>query len=65
MPKLKTKKAVRKRFRVTRNGKVIGSASLRRHMLTDRSSKHKRQNRRPQQLDKADRGNIKKMLPYG
>ena len=65
MPKLKTNKAVRKRFRVTKKGKVLGSASLRRHLLTDRSSKHKRQNRNAQHIDDADCLHIKKMLPYG
>lgn len=65
MPKLKTNKAVRKRFRVTKKGKVLGSASLRRHLLTDRSSKHKRQNRKYQRIDNADQLHIKKMLPYG
>ena len=65
MPKLKTKKAIRKRFRVTKNGKVLGSASLRRHLLTDRSPKHKRQNRKYQQIDRADQLHIKKLLPYG
>ena len=65
MPKLKTNKAVKKRFRVTRNGKVLGSSSLRRHLLTDRTSKHKRQNRKTRLIDGTDQLHIKKMLPYG
>lgn len=65
MPKLKTNKAVRKRFRVTPKGKVLGSASLRRHLLTDRSAKKKRQLRRGLAIETVDAGHIKKLLPYG
>lgn len=65
MPKLKTNKAAKKRFRITRNGKVLGSSSLRRHMLTDRSSKKKRQLRRSRELDPADKKRITVMFPYG
>ncbi len=65
MPKLKTNKAVRKRFRVTPKGKVLASASLKRHLLTDRSAKKKRQLRKYQLIDEVDAGHIKKMLPYG
>ncbi len=65
MPKLKTSKSIRKRFRVTKKGKVIGSSSMKRHLLTDRSSKKKRQLRNPKQLDWFDAKHVKKLLPYG
>lgn len=64
MPKAKTKKAVRKRFRITKNKKVLGPKSFRRHMMTDRSSKKKRQLRGMHLVDKTDRKRILNMMPY-
>ena len=65
MPKLKTNKAFKKRFRVTSRGKVLGSRSLRRHMLADRSPKKKRQKRNALQLEGWEAKDVKKALPYG
>lgn len=65
MPKLKTNKAAKKRFRITKNKKVLSSKSLRRHMMTDRSSKKKRQSRRKRHVDPADKKKVFQMLPYG
>ncbi len=64
MPKIKTKKAAKKRFRITKNKKVLMSKSFRRHLLTDRSAKKKRQLRGWKNVDKADAHRVKLMLPY-
>ena len=64
MPKMKTNKAVKKRFRITKNKKVLSTHSLRRHMLTDRSPKKKRQNRGWRLVDPSDRKRILALLPY-
>ena len=45
MPKLKTKQKAAKRFRVTKNGKVLCQKTGRRHLLSDKSPKRKRQMR--------------------
>ncbi|MBS0626465.1 MAG: 50S ribosomal protein L35 [Verrucomicrobia bacterium] len=42
MPKMKTKKAVKARFRVTGTGKLKRTRPGRRHILTKKSSKRKR-----------------------
>lgn len=42
MPKMKTRKAVKKRFKVTGTGKLVRSKPGRRHNLGGKSSKHKR-----------------------
>jgi large subunit ribosomal protein L35 len=63
--KLKTNKAFKKRFRVTKNGKVLACKTLRRHMLADRSTKKKRQARGMQVIDPSDVNRVKKSLPYG
>lgn len=65
MPKMKTNKAVRKRFKITKKGKVMKTSSLRRHILTDRSSKKKRQSRGWSEVDISDKKRIKALLPYG
>ena len=64
MPKLKTNKASKKRFRITKNGKVMAHKSLRRHMMTDRSPKKKRQLRRGLQVEKMHVSAIKMRMPY-
>lgn len=65
MAKLKTRKAVKKRIRVTKKKKILAFATLRRHMLTDRSSKKKRQRRGAQQPDGLKLYAVKRNLPYG
>jgi large subunit ribosomal protein L35 len=65
MPKLKTNKAIKKRFKVTKNGKVLMSRTLKRHMLGDRTSKKKRQARGWQLVDKSDAHRVRWSLPYG
>lgn len=64
MPKIKTNKAAKKRFRVTKNKKVLSPKSFRRHMMTDRTSKKKRQSRGMRHVDPADKKKIQLMLPY-
>lgn len=62
--KLKTNKAAKKRFRITKNKKVLGTKSFRRHMMTDRTSKKKRQLRGWHVVDKTDSKRIQQLLPY-
>ncbi len=63
MPKLKSKKAATKRFRKTANGFKRGQ-SHRRHILTKKPSKRKRQLRRESGVDKTDINRVKQMLPF-
>lgn len=65
MPKMKTNKAVRKRFKLTKKGKLLGGKSGRRHLNVDKSAKQKRQKRGWREIDPADAKRIKVMLPYG
>ena len=65
MPKMKTNKAARKRFKITKSGKVLTTVSFRRHLLTDRSPKKKRQNCGWQEIDKTDKKRVQALLPYG
>ena len=64
MPKIKTKSGAKKRFRVTANGKVPGSAAFLSHNLRRRTPKMKRQARGTMILCDADARIVKKFLPY-
>ena len=65
MPKLKTNKAARKRFKLTATGKILSPQTKRRHLLTDKESGQKRRLRRWVELDRRDKKKIKRLLPYG
>lgn len=47
MPKMKTKRALQGRLRVTGTGKLKRERTGRRHLLTGKSAKSKRQKSRP------------------
>ena len=42
MPKLKTRKAIAKRFKLTKKGKIKRARAFKGHILTKKSSKRKR-----------------------
>lgn len=65
MPKLKTKKAVRKRFKITKKGKVKRSKSSRRHLLTGMSRKRKRKLRHSGIVSHGESRMLKRLMPYG
>ena len=51
MPKMKTRKAVAAKFRVTATGQLKASRPGKRHKLTNKSAKRKRQLSRPGLLE--------------
>jgi large subunit ribosomal protein L35 len=60
----KTKKAVAKRFKVTGTGKVLRGHSSKRHLLSSKSSKRKRQLGKAGLVHKTDIARIKENLPF-
>ncbi len=64
MPKLKTNRGAAKRFKITGTGKIRRNNSHRRHILTKKTTKRKREMRRSGFVSDADRGLVKKLLPY-
>jgi large subunit ribosomal protein L35 len=64
MPKMKTKRGAAKRFKVTGSGRVKRSHAFRRHILTSKNRKRKRQLRRAAMVSPADQKAIKALLPY-
>jgi large subunit ribosomal protein L35 len=61
----KTRKAVRKRFKITARGKVLRAQSSRRHLLGLKRAKRKRQLGKNLVLDKTDEARVKANLPFG
>ena len=62
MPKLKTRKGISKRVRVTRNGKLVRRNSWTSHRLHQKSKTHKRKDHTEQPGSKADRKTVKRAL---
>ena len=60
MPKMKTKSAAKKRFKVTGSGKVVYAQAGKRHGMIKRTNKQIRQLRGTDVLFKTDGDNIKK-----
>ena len=66
MPKMKTKSSAKKRFKLTRKGKVKSGAAFTSHMMTNKPKSMKRKARRTGTLSKADaRIVLRNFLPYG
>lgn len=65
MPKLKTNRAARKRFKVLKSGKIKRKKSFLRHILTSKPHGRKRSLRHRTLVHKADLKAVKQMLPFG
>ena len=64
MPKMKTKSAAKKRFKVTGTGKVKAAVAYKRHCLGHKPKKMKRTSRGTMVLAKPDGIIVKRFLPY-
>jgi large subunit ribosomal protein L35 len=62
MPKLKTRKSIIKRFKVTKSGKILRRPTGLDHYRAKKSGKKIRQSRKMIQLSKAEEKKIKKLL---
>ena len=64
MPKMKTKRAAAKRFKLTASGKIkIKKANLR-HILTKKPTALKRDKRKTGYVHASDEHQVMRMLPY-
>ena len=64
MPKVKTKKAAAKRFKMTGTGKLKRMKAYKSHILTKKSQKRKRNLRKSIITDATNVKSMKKILPY-
>ena len=64
MPKLKTHSGAKKRFKVTKNGKIKRAHAFKSHILTKKTTKRTRHLRATAYADKTNVSAIKEMIPY-
>ena len=64
MPKMKTNRAAAKRYRITGNGLIKRAKAYKSHILTKKSTKRKRNLRRPDYVDQTVAKTVRKLIPY-
>ena len=64
MPKLKTRKSIAKRFKITKSGKIIKKRAGQDHFNARESGNVMRKKRRTTQISKSKNKTIKANLPY-
>jgi large subunit ribosomal protein L35 len=62
VPKIKTRKGVAKRIRVTATGKLMRAAAWKSHLLEHKSKKRKRTYENEQPVSKTDRKAVRRAL---
>lgn len=64
MPKIKTHSGAKKRFKLSKTGKVIRYHANKSHILNKKSTKRKRNLRKTTVADKTNVAAVKKLIPY-
>ena len=64
MPKMKTKSGAAKRFKVRGSGSIKRSMAFKRHILTKKTTKSKRQLRGTAEIHHTNIASVRAMLPY-
>ncbi len=62
MPKMKSRRGAKKRFKVTASGKIKSRRAYKSHILTSKTRKRKRNLRKPAYLHKADAPRAHEMI---
>ncbi|MBA3023661.1 MAG: 50S ribosomal protein L35 [Pseudomonadota bacterium] len=64
MPKMKTKSSAKKRFRVRAGGSIKRGQAFKRHILTKKTTKNKRQLRGSTGVHETNTASVRAMMPY-
>ncbi len=64
MPKMKTKSGAAKRFKIRAGGSIKRSQAFKRHILTKKTTKNKRQLRGLSGVHASDAQHVRDMMPY-
>lgn len=64
MPKIKSNSGAKKRFKLSKTGKVIRAHAYKSHILNKKTTKRKRNLRQTTTTDKTNVKQIKKLIPY-
>jgi large subunit ribosomal protein L35 len=62
MPKIKSNRGAKKRFRVSANGKIMRSHAYMNHILTKKTRKRKRKLAKSTEISSANRTRVRRML---
>jgi len=64
MPKVKTHSGAKKRFKKLKSGLIKAASPFKRHLLTKKSPKRKRDMRRAMYISSRFEGHVAPLLPY-
>lgn len=64
MPKMKTKSSAKKRFKMLSSSKIKRAQAFKRHILTKKTTKNKRELRGMVMVHPSDVASVKAMMPY-
>jgi len=64
MPKMKTKSGAAKRFKLRAGGSIKRSQAFKRHILTKKTTKNKRQLRGTAEVHATNTASVRAMMPY-
>ena len=64
MPKIKTHSGAKKRFKLTKSGKVKRAHAYKSHILNKKTTKRKRNLRKVVVADVTNTATVKKLIPY-
>ena len=64
MPKIKTHSSSKKRYTVTGTGKIRRAQAFKKHILTKKTAKRKRNLRRIVEISDANYKKIRQLIPY-
>ena len=64
MPKMKTKRAAKKRFKLTGGGRIRRSTAGKQHLMRGKSANRLRNLKKNTMVDPADEPRIRRLLPY-
>ena len=64
MPKMKTKRAAGKRFKVTGSGRIRRATAGKQHMMRGKPANRLRKLKKNSMVDKSDERRIARLIPY-
>jgi large subunit ribosomal protein L35 len=64
MPKIKTHSGAKKRFKLTKTGKVVRAHAYKSHILNKKTTKRKRNLRKTTIADATNVAQVKRLIPY-
>ena len=64
MPKIKTHSGAKKRFKLTKTGKVLRAHAYKSHILNKKTTKSKRNLRKTAIADVSNVAQVKRLIPY-